>query len=65
MSRKVYRAKDFDSCRGNSYGIFTIFIDIRTKSSMGDFFSLETGANEYRAYMTEWYTNAIYEFWKN
>lgn len=31
---------------------------------MEDYFMLESSANEYRAYMTEWYTNQIYKFWK-
>lgn len=31
---------------------------------MEDYFDLESSANEYRAYMTEWYTNQIYKFWK-
>ena len=30
---------------------------------MEDYFGLERDANEYRAYMTEWYTNRIYDFW--
>ena len=31
---------------------------------MEDYFDLESSANEYRAYITEWYTNQIYKFWK-
>lgn len=31
---------------------------------MEDCFGLEPSANEYRAYITEWYTNVIYNFWK-
>ena len=30
---------------------------------MEDHFELERDANEYRAYMAEWYTKKIYEFW--
>ena len=32
---------------------------------MEDYFGLESDANEYRAYVTEWYSNKIAEVWNN